>query len=616
MPSSFPSSLHRLSSLGGALVQLLAGAAAILLALQFSDDWQCALINAGLFLLPFLLVAALTGRRNAALAAATVSALLLWGIGEFKLHFFGNRLALLDFYFLSEGSNWGIVKRYPKVQWALAAWLLLCVLVFARAWSADRQRPALGARGRAFCVVLLAAWCGIAWGNRHQHTWEVFRDDADCGRIKTCGVVARLLYSYSVFEFMEPLPQGDATRFRDAASALVALPEIDLPQHPDVVVWLNESTLDPARYQLPGAKLPPLPMFKSSPQTLASGRLRVHTFGGKTWLSEFSLLTGLVPADFGSRRNLVFNSVAPAVSSTLVRRFSAAGYDTVALMPTPKQFYGAARTYEAVGFERVLTLRDFPEYDALKGDEWDIADSERMAEAAITLLRAQRARSDARPLFLYLLSVKEHAPYSGRTRIKYGLEHSGIKPSMAAKLTDYVDRLRRLDTGVAALEKELLASPRPALWAYFGDHQAYFEEAPPAYRKPESEPDLVTQYQLRANYRSGLGEQPALLDIALLPSLIADNAGLPPDSYFQAQTAMRRLCQGRLGDCPDTALVESYKGHVFGTDVALFGTAAPAMAGHTSTKPGSQLPLPPAAEATAAPKPADAATRSKPAARL
>jgi phosphoglycerol transferase MdoB-like AlkP superfamily enzyme len=578
MPPPFLARLQASLHHGSTLIQLLAGSVAILLALQFSDDTLCVLINAGLFLLPFLLVAALTGRLNAALAVATVSALLLWGVGEFKLHFFGNRLALLDFYFLSEGANWSIVKRYPKVQAALAAWLLLCLVLGLRARHADRGRTPLRVRGRTLCVLLLAGWCGIAWSNRHQHTWEVFRDDADCGLSKTCGVVSRLLYSYSVFEFMEPLPQADASRFRAAAAELSALPQPDLAQRPDVVVWLNESTLDPAQYRLPGAKLPPLPMFRTSPQTIAAGQLRVHTFGGKTWLSEFSLLTGLVPKDFGSRRSLVFNSVAPMVSSTLVRRYAAAGYDTVVLMPTPKQFYGAARTYEAVGFERILTLRDFPEYDAIKGDEWDIADSTRMAEAAITLLRQQRARSDARPLFLYLLSVKEHAPYSGRTPVSYQLQHSGLKRSMAAKLTDYIDRLRLLDAGIAKLEKALLASPHPALWAYFGDHQAYFEETPPAYRKPHPEPDLVTQYQLRANYRSGLGEQPALLDIALLPSLIVDNSGLPTDPYFAAQTAMRRLCQGRLGDCPDTALVDSYKGHVFGDEIALFEPLTPVVA--------------------------------------
>lgn len=558
---------------------LLAGLGAGWISLQYSDDTICALINAGLFAVPFLLVAALRGRLPTAIAVAISLAWLIWGIGEFKLHFFSNRLALMDLYFLSEGANWSIVKRYPNVQAALAGWLGLSVLLLVWAGLQNRQHRALAPRVRIVCVALLAGWCAVAWGGRHQHTWEVFRDDADCGWEKVCGVMSRLVYSYSVFEFMAPLPGSEPAQFLAAQATLPTLPVRLAKALPDVVVWLHESTLDPAQYLLDDAQLPALPMFARSAQTHAAGLLRVHTYGGKTWLTEFSLLTGLLPADFGARSSLVFNSVAPLVTSTLVRRFAAAGYDTVALMPTPKKFYGAARTYAAVGFERVLTLRDFPEYDHLPGDEWDIADSARLAEAAGTLLREQRRTRPERPLFLYLLSVKEHSPYSARTPVAFGLDRAGTAPTLAAKLSDYIQRLQRLDAALRDLEQALLNSPRKTLWAYFGDHQAYFEEAQPAYRHDLPQPELVTQYQLRSNYALPPIESPALLDIALLPSLIVDSAGIESDAYFSAQSVMRRLCAGQIGDCPDAALVQSYKAYLYGVELALFGM--PVVAAHT-----------------------------------
>lgn len=589
MPSLESVNVARIGRALLGLLTLATGLATCRIGLEYSDDATCALINAGLFLVPFLLVAALRARLPSAIAAALGSALLVWGIGEFKLHFFGNRLALMDFYFLSEGSNWGIVKRYPRVQLALLAWLALAALLLLWAWVENRHRAPLGTQARMLCALLLAGWCAVAWAGRHQHTWEVFRDDADCGREKICGVMSRLVFSYSAFEFMTPLPQGDAARFREAAAALPPLPapeEGHASRLPDVVVWLHESTFDPKQYQLNKPRLPKLAMFERGPLTQAQGLLRVHTYGGKTWLSEFSLLTGLVPADFGSRSSLVFNSVAPLVGSNLVTRFEAAGYDSVVLMPTPKRFYGAARTYAAIGFDRILTLRDFPEYDALPGDEWDIAESDRMAEAAITLLRRQRTERPQRPLLLYLLSVKEHAPYNRRTPVAYGLDQAGVTRSLAAKLTDYVDRLRRLDDATARLEAELASAPQPALWAWFGDHQAYFEEAQPRYRYALEKPELVTQYQLRSNYRPALRESPALLDIALLPSLIADVAGIAPDAYFAALSSMRRLCGGRLGDCEDTALVDSFKGQVFGPDIALFSPRAADAPPAVASSPG------------------------------
>jgi hypothetical protein len=218
----------------------------------------------------------------------------------------------------------------------------------------------------------------------------------------------------------------------------------------------------------------------------------------------------------------------------------------------------------------VLTLRDFREYDAIEGDEWEISDSPRMAEAAVALLRKHRAQQNARPLFLYMLSIREHAPYFEDTKVAYGLDKAGLTASLAGKLTDYVDRLRALDGATVALEAELAHSSRPALWAYFGDHQANFEEPSPGYRHDLPDPEEITQYQVRTNYPTPVRESSPLLDIALLPSLIADTAGAPTDTYFKGLSAMRRLCAGKLRDCPDRALVESYKGYVFDPALGLF----------------------------------------------
>jgi phosphoglycerol transferase MdoB-like AlkP superfamily enzyme len=343
-------------------------------------------------------------------------------------------------------------------------------------------------------------------------------------------------------------------------------PPADPPagRHPDVVVWLNESTFDFNNYVLPGARLPRLPMFDIDEHTRGASPLRVHTFGGRTWLSEFSVLTGLVPDDFGGRRNLVFNTVAPRTATNLVRLMKANGYRAIVLMPTFKRFYGAGKVYEHMGFDEVLTLRDFHEYDDVPGDEWDIATSPRLAEAAIKLLRTHRQGPDAdQPLFLYMLSIMEHAPYSGRFPVSYNLDHAGVTKSLAAKLSDYIAKLKLLSQSIAPLDRFLQSDPRPALFCYFGDHQAYFEEQQPPYRYGFSDPSLITQYRLRSNFTAPQVADYPILDIAYLPSLVADYAGVNKDPYFTALSAMRRLCKGKFDDCEDPKLVESYKGYVY-----------------------------------------------------
>ncbi|HVT36534.1 MAG TPA: sulfatase-like hydrolase/transferase, partial [Nevskiaceae bacterium] len=372
-------------------------------------------------------------------------------------------------------------------------------------------------------------------------------------------------------EFAPEAHEGDPAVFQARAAALPALPPSPV-QKADIVVWLNESTFDPRNYHLPGARLPHLRMMDAAPTTRARDHLRVHTYGGKTWLSEFSLLTGLVPDDFGARRNLVFNSVTPNTTSNLVRALKADGYKTVVLMPTFKRFYGAGRTYLGTGFDQVLTLRDFPEYDNVPGDEWDIADSDRLAQAAQTIVERHRAGPDgAQPLLLYLLSIKEHAPYSKKTPIDYALQRVPIKESLQHKLSDYLGKLVKLDNALLALQQALFRNgERPVVFAWFGDHQAYFEEDAPPYTYDLPKPDYLTQFQLRTNFNAPATATGDYFDIAFLPSLLIDYAGARPDDYFAGLSAMRRLCGGLMDECADKALVQSYKAWVFSPGLGLF----------------------------------------------
>ena len=563
----------RLLGHGLALIRYAAIVAAVWASLRFSDDAVDVVINSGLLLLPLLLILALSGRIAASLSGAAAIAIFVYALGEMKLRYFDNRLAVSDFPFLDESANWIIVARYPLLYGSLIGFVAFALLLMLerRLNTRNTRSMRVGWRARVAAATLFAALIAFSAVNRHHHQWEVFRDDADCGLLKTCGVVSRLVYSTAVFEYDPPQHKGDPAYFLDRMANLPPASATSAPAtHPDIVVWLNESTFDPANYVLPHAQLPHLAMLDIDEHTRGASPLRVHTFGGKTWLSEFSLLTGLVPDDFGGRRSLVFNAVGPHTSSNLVRLLKSNGYHAVVLMPTFKRFYGAGRVYEKMGFDEVLTLRDFHEYDAVPGDEWDIATSPRLGEAAIKLIREHRSGPDAgQPLFLYMLSIMEHAPYLKNTPVSFGLDRSGISKSLAARLSDYIARLKTLSGAVSGLDRFLQADSRPAMLCYFGDHQAYFEEPPPPYKYTLPDPSFITQYRLRSNFVTAEVPQVPILDIAFLPSLLADLAGVSEDGHFSALSAMRRLCAGKLDDCEDQRLVDSYKGYVYSDKLGL-----------------------------------------------
>ena len=552
----------------------LLAAGAIYVSVQYSDDALCVPINLSLFLVPFTVMLALTGRWVWSLSIASAVALFVYGMGELKLKYFYTRLIVADWAFISEPANWTIVRQYPRIYGVLSLFVFgASLLVIDAIWAARRQKP-VAAKLRLVSLALAIGLVGLLYQSRHHHQWEVWLDDADCGPGHRCGVLGRLLFSFQMFSFELPTHAGDPSIFIARRGQLPVVSPNEAPQTPDIVLWLNESTFDVRNFKLPGARLPKLAMFDPSPQTRASGLLRTHTFGGKTWLSEFSVLTGLVPDDFGARRSLVFTTIGPKTETNLFKLLKAQGYRTVVLMPTFKRFYGAGRTYETMGADTVLTLRDFREYDRFPGDEWDIAETDRMGAAAQKIIREHRAGPNgAQPLFVYLLSVKEHAPYSKFTRIQYNLDKTGIPKNLAARLTDYIGRLVTLDQAIADMDEFLFEKgARPAVFAWFGDHQAYYEQDSPPYRFDFPEPKNVTQFQVRSNRVVPKIPKMKLMDIAFMPSLVTDIGGVAKDEYFSGLSAMRQLCDGALDDCADKALVDSYKAQAFSREVGLFST--------------------------------------------
>jgi hypothetical protein len=55
-----------------------------------------------------------------------------------------------------------------------------------------------------------------------------------------------------------------------------------------------------------------------------------------------------------------------------------------------------------------------------------------------------------------------------------------------------------------------------------------------------------------------------MLDIAFLPSMVLQVAGVPTDPYFSAATALRSRCNGLYDDCAVPGLLASYHAWTIG----------------------------------------------------
>ncbi|MGX5653047.1 hypothetical protein ACWKW4_22580 [Hydrogenophaga borbori] len=151
--------------------------------------------------------------------------------------------------------------------------------------------------------------------------------------------------------------------------------------------------LAPARERLQAA-------IDASGRRVLSARVRAATFGGASWLSHASLLSGLAITD-PALHNLLMASQRP----TLVSHFARHGYRTVGWMPGIKRAWPEGAFY---GFERFADDAQLGYRGPYIG-YWRIPD-----QVAMALLHEQELGAPPatrRPVFAVFPTVSTHAPF-------------------------------------------------------------------------------------------------------------------------------------------------------------------------------------------------------------
>jgi hypothetical protein len=211
-----------------------------------------------------------------------------------------------------------------------------------------------------------------------------------------------------------------------------------------------------------------------------------------------------------------------------------------------------------LGFDEVLDPLDFPEWGGKSLTTHVISDDE-LGRYALQVL----SRSHDRPLLLFVLSMMQHGPYSSTHPVGYGLERSNLPGAQPNRISDYLARLDATNRAAQAFGTRLLATPRPIVYAYFGDHQPNLGGLLP-YDPRVTSPQFLTHYVVKTNFASPAPPLEASpLDVSYLGALILEQAGVSLNALFDANRRMRVLCEGQLSDCPDHALTASYRAHLY-----------------------------------------------------
>ncbi|HFB1686981.1 TPA: LTA synthase family protein [Neisseria gonorrhoeae] len=500
----------------------------------------------------------LTAQWQRALNFASVWFVVLILFHRLKIHYYKQPLLISDFLLIADWRNWETLFHYKEAVIGMAGLLALAAYaVFG--WSGA---DSLGMPWRwAGAVLFAAVFVSVRHFSKHPGAVKTWLDSLpDDGR----DVFLNLPMSCRAVFFQVPVFEGDGEAFaRQMPSETRPYGMSD--EKPDIVVTLMESTLDPHCFDFAAAKIPDLKMFGRQEDTVFSSPLRVHTFGGATWKSEFAFLAGVPSTDFGALASGVFYSVVPHLQTGFVRNLREHGYFCVALSPFTKGNYNAKAAYDHFGFNLMFQPQDLG-YPAPMGKNlWHISSEEMMQYARMILEKRHPDLENVRqPMFVYVLTMKEHGPYRTDTDNVFDLDAPDLNAKTVSALNDYIGRIADLDKAVESFDRYLHERGKPFVFGYFGDHQVPFEGVSVRKKWDYAQPDYVTQFAVRSNIAGGFVQRQDFLDLAFAGGVLMEAAGLEAkDGFMRANMAMRGLCGGGLEDCPNRELVGNYRNYLY-----------------------------------------------------
>lgn len=281
-------------------------------------------------------------------------------------------------------------------------------------------------------------------------------------------------------------------------------------------------------------------------------RLRVETYGGASWLTEFSILAGVSTYSFGGMRSFVQLLMADKVHDTVPQALARCGYRNVVFYPMLRNFVSNDRFYTAIGLPEIFDLKDQGATTVNERDRFYYSN-------ALAEMGRHIARSD-KPLFTYIQTMSTHWPYD----VTYLPEEDvpGGGPGTHPEMHEYLRRLALAKRDYEFLKSELARRfpDEPILVMRYGDHQPVstrmllgFDESLEA-EDVELEAGSVGFLAFFAvegiNYAPPDLPPVDPIDVPYLGTVLLQAAQLPLSDAYEERRRLLSICEGRYDTCP------------------------------------------------------------------
>ena len=526
----------------------------LFLVFEKSEVIYPALISISVYAIFFGALFALTTRWLFSAIVTSTLFIVIKFFNQLKVHYYKEQLFFSDINLMTDTSNMGTLGHYWLAGIALIGLLILLVVNAIISWRLLRPCKSFALRIVSLLLVV-GGYYGANWSSTHYY--DEWTQTLPKGR----GTVTNLVMSAKNSTYKSPQFASSSDYFiQQAAAVSLANNKTEVTEKPDIVLLLQESTVNPNIYDLPAeTKLPELFMFQQDKNVVAYSPMRVQTFGGGTWLSEFSALTGLNSDDFGSQKSGVFYFIVDHLNNSLFKEMKANGYYTVVLTPFNKGAYHSGHAYETLGVDRIIQPQELGYPGKLQDNLWTIS-TEDMLKYAKEIL----ATETDKPVFIFSLTMYEHGPYKESHSDDYDIKDKISNKDAAGEFSHYMEKIVASDNAMRDFADFIEKRDRPLMFLYFGDHQPGISLN--KYNSSFSSPSYITQFTLRDNLKSGTSVKTGeLTDISFLGGLLLERANLKISPFYEANIKMRHLCDGKLNDCEDKQLLDSYRHYIYQT---------------------------------------------------
>ncbi len=444
-------------------------------------------------------------------------------------------------FYLSSWSTVGFLWRdFRTYVIALMAALVATVVTAAIAYRFDTRPVRRQTAFMAVVLLVLVSTIAAAVKGERRHTQYYWN-----------GLHISSFYS-SWAETVETLWRGQLIEAAHSApGAPFAVPtECATAANPPHIILIHEESV------VPPANFPTLQYDHRLDRLFAShdGKvhpLRVETYGGASWLTEFAVLTGLSTYSFGGMQQFVQPLMADKLHDTLPEALGRCGYRNVVFYPLDRNFVSNEKFYASIGLKEMFDAKD----QGVRSDN----ERDRFYFGNALDEIARHLKKSSQPLFTMIFTMATHSPYDTIYMPEEDVPGGG--PGTDPEMNEYLRRLAMAQTDYDDLRHEL-ARRFPGerfLIVQYGDHQPIATRTLLGVNNkldaedislPLESPGFITYYAVDGvNYQPPPLPDVETLDVPYMPLVILNAARLPLSDSFRERQTILATCEGRYFTC-------------------------------------------------------------------